>query len=152
MSHGGLHIVRSEADAPGVSQKADATPAVNVLLVEDDPGITAALEDMLRDEGLEVATAGNGREALALLRGGLRPSAILLDLMMPVMDGWDFRQEQLADPALKDIPVVVVTASGFSPETIRAQLGDVNLLPKPVPCSTLLEILSRFRGQTSSAA
>jgi CheY-like chemotaxis protein len=95
---------------------------------------------------------GPCREALELLRGGLRPSSILLDLMMPVMDGWDFRQEQLADPALKDIPVVLITAAGFSRETIQAQLGDVHLLPKPVPCPALLEILGRARAQTSSAA
>jgi CheY-like chemotaxis protein len=152
MSHGGLHILRSGGDAPGARERADATPPVTVLLVEDDAAIAEALEDMLRDEGLEVARAANGREALALLRRGLRPSSILLDLMMPVMDGWDFRQEQLADPALKDIPVVVVSAAGFSPETIRAQLGDVHLLPKPVPCRALFEILDQVRAPTSSAA
>jgi CheY-like chemotaxis protein len=114
-----------------------------VLLVEDDAAIASSLGEALREEGLEVATAQNGREALHLLRGGLRPSVILLDLMMPVMDGWDFRHEQLRDAALREIPVVVITATGFSADTIRTQFGDVDLLPKPVPFTDLLALLDR---------
>ncbi len=72
--------------------------------------------------------------------------------MMPVMDGWDFRQEQLADPALRDIPVLIVTATGFSAETVRAQFGEVELLSKPVPWGDLLEILERVCPPISSAA
>ena len=53
--------------------------------------------------------------------------------MMPVMDGWDFRHLQLQDPGLRDIPVVIVTAAGFSVETVHLQFGDVALIPKPVP-------------------
>jgi CheY-like chemotaxis protein len=113
----------------------------SVLLVEDDAAIAGSLAEALEEEGLHVATAANGREALQILRNGLRPSAIVLDLMMPVMDGWDFRGEQLRDPALKDIPVVVITATGFSAETIRMQFGKVGLLPKPVPYLDLLDML-----------
>ena len=116
---------------------------------QDDDAIASSLAEALREEGLKVATAANGREALQILRSGLRPSAIVLDLMMPVMDGWDFRVEQLRDPTLKDIPVVVITATGFSPETIRMQFGKVGLLQKPVPYLDLLHLLGHPVGPSS---
>jgi len=122
-----------------------------LLLIEDDREICDSLSEALREEGFDVSTAANGREALEVLRNGPRPSAILLDLVMPVMDGWDFRQEQLRDPALKDIPVVVVSASGFSEATIRMQFGDVQLVQKPVPYLPLLQALGRICGATASA-
>ena len=87
-----------------------------------------------------------------MLRNGLRPSVILLDLMMPVMDGWDFRHEQLHDPTLKDIPVIVVTATGFSADTIRGQFGNVDVLPKPVPYFDLLGFIDRAGSPGSPAA
>ncbi|HEY2594232.1 MAG TPA: response regulator [Chloroflexota bacterium] len=118
----------------------------SLLLVEDDAAVCDSLREALEYEGFKVATAANGREALVGLRDGLRPSAILLDLMMPVMDGWDFRYEQLRDPALKDIPVLVISASGFSADTIRAHLGNVELIPKPVPYVELLVALGRVCG------
>ena len=147
MSRNGLHILGPDNVSGRETEEVGATRSAPVLLVEDDAAIAGSLGEALREEGLEVATAQNGREALQVLRGGLRPSVILLDLMMPVMDGWDFRHEQLRDPALRDIPVVVVTATGFSPDTIRAQFGNVDLLPKPVPlCSSrLVSIWRRSR-------
>ena len=72
--------------------------------------------------------------------------------MMPVMDGWDFRREQLNDPSLRDIPVLVVSASGSSPERLRLQLGDVELIPKPVPYAQLLAALGRVCRLAASAA
>jgi CheY-like chemotaxis protein len=105
----------------------------------------------LQANGFDVATAANGSEALGLLRSTPRPAAILLDLMMPVMDGWDFRQVQLADSQLRDVPVVVVTAAGFSEETIRLQFGDVEVIPKPVPYLTLLAALGRVCGASVAA-
>ena len=126
--------------------------ALGVLLIEDDEEIVSSLSEALREDELEVASASNGREALQMLRDGLRPTAIVLDLMMPVMDGWDFRQEQLRDPALKDIPVVVITATGFSENTVRMQLGKVALLPKPVPYLDLLAFLGRACDPSSPVA
>jgi CheY-like chemotaxis protein len=140
---------RSALDA---AESGGATNPTGVLLVEDDVAIVRSLGDALREDGLEVATAENGRAALDLLRTGLRPVLIVLDLMMPVMDGWDFRHEQLGDPALRDIPVVVITATGFSADTIRAQFGNVELLPKPVPYPELFALLVRARGAGSDAA
>lgn len=118
-----------------------------ILLVEDDDAIRESLAEGLRESGLEVAVAEHGREALDLLRTGPLPSAIVLDLMLPVMDGWDFRHEQLRDPSLRDIPVVVVTATGFSASTIRMQLGDVQVIAKPVRQLELLELLKRARAR-----
>jgi len=114
-----------------------------VLIVEDDPAIRSSLAEVLEEEGFDVAAAANGRQALDWLRTGPRPSAIVLDLMMPVMDGWDFRHAQLQDPALERIPVVVVTAAGFSSDTVRTQFGDVALVPKPVEVFALLGALDR---------
>ena len=91
---------------------AEAQPsrALQVLLVEDDGSIRTTLADMLRDEGFRVTPVANGREALAHLRRAAPPDAIVLDLMMPVMDGWEFRVEQKNDPALASIPVVAMSA------------------------------------------
>ena len=83
----------------------------SVLVVEDDPLIRGAMQMVLEWEGYRVAWAANGRQALDLLRSGEQPSCILLDLMLPVLDGWTFREEQLRDPALAAIPVVVVSAA-----------------------------------------
>jgi CheY-like chemotaxis protein len=83
----------------------------SVLVVEDDPLIRGAMQLLLEWEGYRVAWAANGRQALDLLRSGERPSCILLDLMLPVPNGWQFRREQQRDPALAAIPVVVVSAA-----------------------------------------
>ena len=91
-----------------------------LLVVDDDANIARALSNLLEDEGYRVVAAENGRRGLELVEEGLRPSAIILDLMMPVMDGWDFRAEQLKDPAIRDTPVIVLTATGFSRRTISA--------------------------------
>jgi two-component system, chemotaxis family, chemotaxis protein CheY len=84
-----------------------------VLIVDDDPAIREALGEMLRDEGFSVATAEDGRAAMEWLREQ-RPAscAVLLDLMMPVMDGAHFLRAKQADAALRAIPVLVVTAAG----------------------------------------
>ena len=81
-----------------------------LLLVEDDVNIRSALAEMLGDEGFTVATADNGRDALDQLRGGAPPDVIVLDLMMPVMDGWEFRVAQRADPLLAGIPLLAMSA------------------------------------------
>jgi CheY-like chemotaxis protein len=87
--------------------------------------------------------------ALDLLRAGLRPCAIVLDLMMPVMDGWDFRANQLKDPELEDVPGVLVSATGFSSQSIRTQFGDLPYLRKPTDPDELVSTLKGMcRGWT----
>lgn len=151
MSRTGVHILGpDEVGLEGAN--IDRSRPASVLLVEDDAAILDSLGEALRGEGLDVVTAENGRDALELLRNGLQPSAIILDLMMPVMDGWDFRHAQLRDPTLKDIPVIVITATGFSANTIRRQFGGVDLVPKPVPYAQLLALVGRAGSARSGAA
>jgi DNA-binding response OmpR family regulator len=114
-----------------------------VLLVEDDAAIRDALRELLEAEGYVVQGAANGREALARLRGGgHRPRLILLDLMMPVMDGWEFRQAQRGDPALACIPVVVLSAEDGVEDKI-AEMKVAGSLAKPFLMRELLEVIRR---------
>jgi CheY-like chemotaxis protein len=116
-----------------------AAAARRILIVDDDPDIRAALSELLESEGYEVTSAANGAAALAQLRGeGAKPCAILLDLMMPYMNGWEFRAEQLRDPELRDIPIVLLTASGYNDATVRAEFGRVEYFPKPPSPERLL--------------
>ena len=117
------------------------------MVVDDDAAVLDGLSELFESEGYEVATARDGWSALEKLRGGLRPSVILLDLMMPAMDGWDFRQEQLRDVALKDIPLVIHTAVGFSETTLRVQFGDIELVAKPPAVGELLGAVRRRVGE-----
>jgi CheY-like chemotaxis protein len=79
------------------------------MVVDDDEAIRRTIAEVLSEEGYAVKEAANGREALDLLRAGTRPCLLLLDLMMPVLDGWGFRQEQERDPEIASVPVVIVT-------------------------------------------
>src|SRR3569832_407091 len=95
-------------------------PGRSILIVDDDVDIRVTISLILEDEGYAVASAANGEEALRYLRSHPSPSLILLDLMMPGMDGVEFRAEQQRDAQLSGIPVVVVTASGNARERARA--------------------------------
>ena len=82
-----------------------------VLIVEDDEDVRESLADVLSARGYHTLTAANGNEALCMIRErGLKPAVVLLDLMMPVMDGYEFLETQAEDPGLAEIPVVLVTA------------------------------------------
>ena len=85
--------------------------APTVFIVEDDPDTREMLGKFLELEGFHVETAANGRQALDRLSSGLKASVIVLDLMMPIMDGWQFRREQVRNAALASIPVIVVSAA-----------------------------------------
>jgi len=114
-----------------------------VLVVDDDPALAEGLSELLEEEGYIVATARDGRDALEQLHAGLRPSVILLDLMMPRMDGWDFRHEQMKDAELRDIPTIVISAAGFSATSVKAQLGNIEFVSKPLDAQTLLDAVKR---------
>ena len=113
---------------------------ITILLVEDDPDIQDAMRDVLSEEGFAVASADHGQAALDWLRAHPRPGAILLDLMMPVMDGWTFREQQMADPALASIPVVVISADR-SARTKATAMQVKACLTKPVNLAELLQTL-----------
>lgn len=115
-----------------------------ILVVDDHYEIRVALAELLEDEGYQVITAAHGQEALTLLRRGtVRPALIVLDVMMPVMDGWTFREIQASDPALQAIPVVVISAiSNVQPP--RHPVPAAAYLPKPLNFALLLETVTRF--------
>jgi CheY-like chemotaxis protein len=113
-----------------------------VLIVEDDRDTREMLERFLQFEGFEVRTAANGEAALHSLHTGGSPCVILLDLMMPVMNGWQFREAQAQDPELAGIPVIVVTAAG-SRSDIPAIHAD-GWLSKPVDLDKLLTTIGSF--------
>jgi CheY-like chemotaxis protein len=116
---------------------------VNILLVDDDESIRSSLKEHLEGEGHVVVTAADGQQAFRLLRRGARPDVIVLDAMMPVMNGWDFRSAQLSDPDFANIPVVVVSACGFGSRTVLSQFGVADYVPKPLDTSALLKAIAR---------
>ncbi len=118
----------------------DARP-LQILLVDDDRDIRETLGEMLSEEGFVVEASWNGETALARLREGLHPDVILLDIMMPAMDGLTFRSFQRKEPALADIPVVGLTA--FAPAD-----ADFECLRKPVAFDDLVATLRRAAGRT----
>jgi CheY-like chemotaxis protein len=120
--------------------------AASVLVIEDDVDIQQTLAQVLVDEGYEVDCAPDGAEALEKLKGGARPSVILLDLWMPRMNGFGFRSAQLASAETADIPVVVVTAGGVAPHEM-AILGLAYVLHKPVDLDILLRVVRRLSSR-----
>ena len=115
----------------------------SILVVDDDPDIRDSLTEVLGEEGYRVQGARNGREALEVLQTHTRPSLILLDMMMPEMDGWSFREEQRKDPDLASIPVVILSAHGNVRDAALA-LGAADYLRKPLSIDSLLEIAERY--------
>lgn len=115
----------------------------SILVVDDDPDVRDAISDALGDEGYRVTGACNGREALEQLRQRTRPSLILLDMMMPEMDGWRFRMELKKEPDLAEIPVVILSAHGNVRDAALA-LGAADYLRKPLRIESLLEIAERY--------
>ncbi len=114
-----------------------------VLLVEDNEDTQLAVEELLRAEGLDVVVAADGGEALEILRGGADPCLVLLDVMMPRKDGYAFRAEQLADPVLARIPVVVFSGA-FDVATVARQLGIHEFIPKPIDVNVRLHTVRRY--------
>ncbi len=109
-----------------------------ILVADDEAAHRELVKGILEDEGYGVRCAENGREALALIRKE-RPGLILLDLLMPVMSGYEFLRHLWADPELENIPTVVVSAAH---EPHRA--GTVGFLPKPIQVADLLAMVGRM--------
>ena len=115
---------------------------LSILIVEDEHDIRAVLTEILEDEGYAVASVPNGLEALMFLQEH-RPQLILLDLGMPVMTGWEFREQQRRDPALADIPVIVMSAIPQLSQTAAA-LQAANCLDKPIELNSLLGMVEQY--------
>src|ERR687885_1579149 len=113
-----------------------------ILVVEDDDAIRGLIADVLRDDGFDVREAANGVDALARLREG-QPDLIVLDLMMPVMDGWTFVEECRRSRACDEVPIVVTSAAHDLPHTaeLLRSFGVRSCLPKPFDVDGLLAIV-----------
>lgn len=117
----------------------------HILVVEDDRDIREAVVEVLEEEGYGVSAAGDGAQALRVLEDAdePKPDLILLDLMMPNMNGFEFRERQLANAAHAAIPVAVITADGQA--TRKAEQLHVNgLVQKPVKIEPLLDVVERL--------
>jgi DNA-binding response OmpR family regulator len=120
-----------------------------VLVVEDDPSVRGLLHTLLTGEGYEVATASDGLAGL-VKASSARPDLMLLDLMMPDLGGVRVLEELRGDPALADVPVIVVTGKLEAVPSLRALLGDDNVFVKPFGVAELLERVSAItRGARS---
>ena len=117
---------------------ATSAPPCPVLIVEDDADLREMMAQLLSLEGFQATAVANGREALEYLHDADVPQVILLDLMMPVMDGWEFRRKQQADPALASVPVIVLSALD------HARAGNLDataFLKKPLDFDHLLALV-----------
>ena len=112
-----------------------------VLIVEDDADLREMMAQLLALEGYVATTVANGLEALEYLERGDKPDVILLDLMMPVMDGWEFRRQQQAVPTLAKVPVIILSAID---QRRAAEVDAVAFLKKPLDFDRLLELVRRF--------
>jgi len=134
----------SELVTPAATTLPTPTPPtlIDVLLAEDDGDLRDALTDTLEDAGYTTAPFANGQEALEWLQGTTRlPSLVLIDMRMPVMDGWQFRQRQLEDPAIARVPVVMLSALSDIAESVG-----VEHLKKPIQVSALLVVVAQHCG------
>ena len=133
-----MQIPERRPERPAVSAR--ERQAGLVLVVEDDADTRESVGELLEDQGYSVLGAGNGAEAVQVLQSGTLPSVILLDLMMPVMDGYRFRTEQRSDPKLAAIPVIVITA-GTS--IVLDELSASAVMRKPLEVPRLLATISQ---------
>ena len=117
--------------------------SARVLVVEDDRDLRESICAVLDDAGYVSRPAENGEVALVKAREE-RPCVILLDLMMPIMNGWEFRSEQLRDPKLSSVPVIIMTADGRVADKARTLHADY--LRKPIHLDALLEMVSDYCG------
>lgn len=115
-----------------------------VLVIDDDDDIRETVADLIGWRGFEVTQAANGQEALALLQSSQVPCVILLDLVMPVMDGWQFLERLRGAPGLRDVPVVIVSGHARS----HAPAGVTKVLHKPFDIEDLYAAVAEHCGST----
>lgn len=145
--------MHADGDLGGLKD-ASSAPARHpaVLVVEDDEALRTEVVELLRSDGCHVIEAGDGRRALRLMRSNPSLDVVLLDLWLPDMDGWSFRVQQRKDPALRDVPVVVLSAD----RSAQARAIDASaFLPKPFDadglCNTVRRVLAEHRAASRGA-
>lgn len=119
-----------------------------VLVVDDDVDLRETLCDALEQAGHRTLAARHGEEALAILRGNPSVDMLILDLMMPIMNGWELRERMLADPELAQIPVIVMTAAANLSKT---PIVSDALLAKPIGLAKVLEVIARLGARSGVA-
>jgi len=129
-------------DHPALAENG-AAPA-RILVIEDDADVAESLCLLLESYGYETLCAVDGVAAFERLKQGKLPDLILLDLMLPRMNGWEFREAQLADTRLREVPVLVLSAVGELAEPIEAD----QLLRKPFSPEKLIETIELYRRRT----
>jgi len=112
-----------------------------ILIVEDDEDLREMMAHLLTLEGFEAVTVANGREALDYLHSARTPEVILLDLMMPIMDGWEYRRRQQADPSLAPVPVIILSALD---QARAAAVDAAAFLKKPLDFDRLLSLVRTY--------
>jgi len=117
--------------------------AGRILVVDDDNAIRETLRAILEDEGYRVAVAVNGREALEVLERIGPPDLCIVDLVMPVMNGWELCAELARRPALAPVPVLLVSANSEM-EAAPGGLETVHVMRKPISFDRLLEYVERY--------
>lgn len=142
--------VSHRPDQQGATSSGASLVPRRLLVVDDDYAVRQALVELLEDEGYDVRAAGNGQDALTRLQGPEPlPHLILLDLMMPIMDGWTFRALQQHDPRFHAIPVVVISAISDTHRQ-RAPIPAAAYIPKPINFALLLHHVTRVCADPSS--
>jgi CheY-like chemotaxis protein len=129
----------AQASCATESDRKEVDTSSFVLVVDDDPDLLEVTSFVIEGEGLAVETAKNGEEALALLRAGRLPTLVLLDLMMPVMNGWEFLATIAKDPLFQHIPVVVLTAGEHTEVP-----GAMEVVSKPMDLNELLRLVEQY--------
>ena len=139
---------RAQPCGSAESDQKDLGASGFVLIVNDNPDLLDATSFVLETEGIAVQTARNGEEALALIGAGRRPALVLLDLVMPVMNGWEFLATAANDPRLKGIPIVVLSAAEHAEVP-----GALEVLSEPMDLKELIRIVERHvRGHKATGA
>lgn len=126
-----------------------AVAVSSILIVDDDEGLRESLRDVLECEGFKVWTADNGQTALQILENDELPSVIVMDLLMPVLDGYEFRKIQLERAKIAQIPVIFLTGLGETQDHITL-LKDCQIISKPVSLDLLIERVKSVSHQLAS--